>query len=189
MLYAVYNVISTPTVYGSMRYSRRISDDWYRIWVVPRCFVVDSFPLSVSTEFCEEVDWKVYTFVIVARSDWKRDQQNVGGVNVRPSTQCWPRLCLLLVVCNHLRPRTVRNRAHKKNGLEPCSADVLVPIGYYDDYDWIELPDCVQEAGELFLQVGLWQFNILIRLVCWQTVLPTLSLFILSCINTIPIFH
>jgi hypothetical protein len=34
--------------------------------------------------------------------------------------------------------------------LEPCSANVLVPIGYYDDYDWIELPECVQEAGELF---------------------------------------
>jgi hypothetical protein len=36
--------------------------------------------------------------------------------------------------------------------VEQCSADVLVPIGYYDndDYDWIELPECVQKAGELF---------------------------------------
>jgi len=34
--------------------------------------------------------------------------------------------------------------------VKQCSADVLVPIGYYDDYDWIELPECVQEAGELF---------------------------------------
>jgi hypothetical protein len=34
--------------------------------------------------------------------------------------------------------------------IERCPADVLVPIGYYDDYDWIELPECVQEAGELF---------------------------------------
>ena len=37
-----------------------------------------------------------------------------------------------------------------KPTIEPCSADNLVPIGYYDDYDWIELPECVQEAGELF---------------------------------------
>jgi len=37
-----------------------------------------------------------------------------------------------------------------KPTLKPCSADVLVPIGYYDDYDWNELPVCVQEAGELF---------------------------------------
>jgi hypothetical protein len=34
--------------------------------------------------------------------------------------------------------------------LEPCSADVIVPIDYYDNYDWIELPECVQGAGELF---------------------------------------
>jgi len=34
--------------------------------------------------------------------------------------------------------------------VEQCSADVLVPIGYYDDYDWIELPECVQKAAALF---------------------------------------
>lgn len=31
--------------------------------------------------------------------------------------------------------------------VEPCST--LVAIGYYDDYSWSELPDCVQEAGKL----------------------------------------
>jgi hypothetical protein len=36
-----------------------------------------------------------------------------------------------------------------KPTLKSCSADVLVPLGYYDDYDWVELPKCVREAGEL----------------------------------------
>mmetsp|Transcript_14604 Transcript_14604/g.22002 ORF Transcript_14604/g.22002 Transcript_14604/m.22002 type:complete len:187 (+) Transcript_14604:27-587(+) len=32
--------------------------------------------------------------------------------------------------------------------VEPCST--LVSIGYYDDYSWSELPDCVQEAAGVF---------------------------------------
>jgi outer membrane biosynthesis protein TonB len=40
--------------------------------------------------------------------------------------------------------------------LNHCSVEVLVPITYWDDWLYAELPDCAREAGKLFIieQVG-----------------------------------